>query len=57
VKPQAISKNPLKRVQELISLTCFSRFEPIAWGFNPRWMRGVVMDSILRNKVIRIIRN
>jgi hypothetical protein len=40
LKPQAIRENPLKRVQELISLTCFSRFQPVDWGFNPRWMNA-----------------
>jgi hypothetical protein len=54
LKPKAISENPLKRVQDLIEIsrncsdsildptTRFNGFEPIALGFNPRRMRGVV---------------
>jgi hypothetical protein len=36
VETPGYPQNPLKRVQEPISSTCFSRFKPIAWGFNPR---------------------
>jgi hypothetical protein len=45
LKPQAISENPLKRVHDLFSLTCFSRFEPIAWGFNPRWINAQSLSA------------